>query len=204
MELIFEIGQKGRGLSLLPQCDVPAVDVPKNLKREREPLLPNLSENEISRHYTRLAERTHGINNGFYPLGSCTMKYNPKVNDEAASLDGFTRVHPLQDESDVQGCMGVYKMISDSLCEITGMDAFSMQPAAGAHGEFTGLLLIKAYHMDRGNTGRTKIIIPDSAHGTNPASAAMCGFDIVSIPSSDDGCVDLNALREVEIGRAHV
>jgi len=197
MELIFEIGQKGRGLSLLPQCDVPAVDVPKNLKREREPLLPNLSENEISRHYTRLAERTHGINNGFYPLGSCTMKYNPKVNDEAASLDGFTRVHPLQDESDVQGCMGVYKMISDSLCEITGMDAFSMQPAAGAHGEFTGLLLIKAYHMDRGNTGRTKIIIPDSAHGTNPASAAMCGFDIVSIPSSDDGCVDLDALREV-------
>ncbi len=196
MKLIFEIGAKGRGLSLLPECDVPEVGLPEDLRREIEADLPHLSETELSRHYTRLAERTHGINNGFYPLGSCTMKYNPKVNDEAALLNGFTKIHPLQDESSIQGCLAAYKMLSDSLCEITGMDAFSMQPAAGAHGEFTGLLLIKAYHMDRGDTKRTKIIVPDSAHGTNPASASMCGFDIVSIPSSHDGCIDLDVLKE--------
>ena len=196
MNLLFEIGNEGRGLSLLPKCDVPETSLPEALKREKAPHLPELSENEISRHYTKLAERTHGVNNGFYPLGSCTMKYNPKVNEAAASQKGFTRIHPLQDPSTVQGAMEVIKTTEDLLSEILGMDAFTLQPAAGAHGEFTGLLLIKSYHTDRGDTKRTKIIVPDSAHGTNPASAAMCGYDVVSIPSAEDGCVDLEALRD--------
>ena len=196
MNLIFEIGKEGRGLSLLPKCDVPETDLPENMKRETPLHLPELSENEISRHYTKLAQRTHGVNNGFYPLGSCTMKYNPKVNEYAASLKGFTRLHPLQDEKYAQGALEVMQMTENSLSEILGMDAFTLQPSAGAHGEFTGLLLIKSYHTDRGDTKRTKIIVPDSAHGTNPASAAMCGYEVVSIPSAEDGCVDLDALRD--------
>ncbi|MBQ1489836.1 MAG: aminomethyl-transferring glycine dehydrogenase subunit GcvPB [Eubacterium sp.] len=195
MKLIFEIGSEGRKLSLLPACDVPEVSVPASLAREKAPRLPELSENEISRHYTKLAGRTHGVNDGFYPLGSCTMKYNPKVNEQAAALPGFTRIHPLQNESTVQGCLKVVKRTEDMLSEITGMDAFTLQPAAGAHGEFTGLLLIKSYHTSRGDSKRTKIIVPDSAHGTNPASAAMCGYEVVSIESGADGCVDLDALK---------
>jgi len=195
MDLIFEIGSEGRKLSLLPECDVPKVEVPESLSRKKELHLPQVSENELSRHYSKLAKRSHGVNDGFYPLGSCTMKYNPKVNELAASLNGFTRVHPLQNEKTVQGSMEVIKMTENALSEIAGMDAFTLQPAAGAHGEFTGLLLIKAYHTDRGDTRRTKIIVPDSAHGTNPASAAMCGYDVVSIPSQEDGCVDLEALK---------
>ena len=195
MKLIFELGAEGRGLSLLPACDVPETTLPESYVRQSKLHLPQVSENEISRHYTALAGRTHGVNNGFYPLGSCTMKYNPKINEDAAAQKGFKRVHPLQNEKDVQGSMEVMKMAEDMLEEICGMDAFTLQPAAGAHGEFTGLLLIKSYHMDRGDTKRTKIIVPDSAHGTNPASAAMCGYDVVSIDSAEDGCVDLDALR---------
>ena len=195
MNLIFEIGGEGRKLSLLPECVVPEVAMPDALAREKAPHLPQLSETEISRHYTKLAGRTHGVNDGFYPLGSCTMKYNPKVNEQAAALPGFTRIHPLQNESTVQGCMEAIKKTEDALCEIAGMDAFTLQPAAGAHGEFTGLLLIKSYHTDRGDTKRTKIIVPDSAHGTNPASAVMCGYDVISIDSAEDGCVDLEALK---------
>lgn len=195
MELIFEIGSEGRKLSLLPKCDVAEVKVPESQSRKTALHLPHLSENELSRHYSKLAKRSHGVNDGFYPLGSCTMKYNPKVNEIAASLKGFTGVHPLQNESTVQGSMEVVKKVEDTLCEIAGMDAFTLQPAAGAHGEFTGLLLIKSYHVDRGDTKRNKIIVPDSAHGTNPASAAMCGYEVVSIPSQEDGCVDLEALK---------
>ena len=196
MNLIFEIGKEGRGLTLLPNCDVPQTELPEGLKRQTKLHLPQLSENEISRHYTKLAQRTHGVNNGFYPLGSCTMKYNPKVNEAAASLKGFRGIHPLQDEDTIQGAMEVMDLTETYLGEILGMDAFTLQPAAGAHGEFTGLLLIKSYHVDRGDTKRTKIIVPDSAHGTNPASAAMCGYEVVSIPSAEDGCVDLDALRD--------
>ena len=196
MNLIFEIGKEGRGLSLLPKCDVPQTDLPEKFKRTSKLYLPQLSENEISRHYTKLAGRTHGVNDGFYPLGSCTMKYNPKVNEFAASLKGFTRLHPLQEEKYAQGALEVIQMTENSLAEILGMDSFTLQPAAGAHGEFTGLLLIKSYHTDRGDTKRTKIIVPDSAHGTNPASAAMCGYEVISIPSAEDGCVDLDALRD--------
>lgn len=195
MKLIFERGKEGQGSALLPECDVPEFqpDVPK---REKELHLPHVSENELSRHYTELAKQVHGVNDGFYPLGSCTMKYNPKVNEEAASLLGFKKIHPLQPLHTVQGCLEVLKRAEELLCEITGMDSMTMQPAAGAHGEFTGLLLIKAYHDSRKDTKRTKIIVPDSAHGTNPASAAMCGFEVISVPSGEDGCVDLEKLRE--------
>ncbi len=194
MKLIFERGREGQHCTLLPALDVPAVELDAP-KRERPLHLPHVSENELSRHYTELAGQVHGVNNGFYPLGSCTMKYNPKVNEKAASLPGFTDIHPLQPEHTVQGCTEVLEKLEEMLCEITGMDAMTMQPAAGAHGEFTGLLLIKSYHDSRKDTKRKKIIVPDSAHGTNPASAAMMGYEVVSIPSSADGCVDLDALR---------
>ena len=196
MKLVFEKGAEGRHLSVLPPCDVPACTVPDGMGRSVKPRLPHLSENEISRHYTQMAGRTHGVNDGFYPLGSCTMKYNPKINEEAAALPGFKKLHPLQPAHTVQGAMEVLLSAEELLCEITGMDAMTFEPAAGAHGEFTGLLLIKAYHVHRGDEKRTKIIVPDSAHGTNPASAAMCGYQVVSIPSRADGCVDLDKLRE--------
>ncbi|MCI8759414.1 MAG: aminomethyl-transferring glycine dehydrogenase subunit GcvPB, partial [Oscillospiraceae bacterium] len=145
---------------------------------------------------TALAKRVHGVNDGFYPLGSCTMKYNPKINEDMANLPGFAQIHPLQPEGTVQGCLEVLDASARLLGEITGMDAMTFQPAAGAHGEFTGLLLIKAYHTHRNDTARTRIIVPDSAHGTNPASAVMAGFTVVNIPSGPDGCVDVEALRQ--------
>lgn len=196
MQLIFEKSCDGHRMDLLPPCDVPVKSYPDELLRKKVLMLPELSENEISRHYTKLAGRTFGVNDGCYPLGSCTMKYNPKVNETAAALPGFTKIHPLQPESSVQGCLHALKVAETLLCEITGMDRMTFQPAAGAHGEFTGLLLIKAYHENRGDYGRRKIIVPDSAHGTNPASASMAGFTVVSIPSGPDGCVDLTALKE--------
>ena len=194
MKLIFEKGAPGQHLTLMPPCDVPEV---KLSHPRTEPLdLPHVSETELTRHYTALAKRVHGVNDGFYSLGSCTMKYNPKINEDMAALPGFTQIHPLQPEETVQGCLEVFHESEKLLGEITGMDAMTFQPAAGAHGEFTGLLLIKAYHAHRNDTARTKIIVPDSAHGTNPASAVMAGFTVVNIPSSEDGCVDVEALRE--------
>lgn len=196
MKLIFEKGREGRGLELLPPCDVGTVTIGEEFRRKKQPELPSLSENEISRHYTELAGRTFGVNDGFYPLGSCTMKYNPKINEAAAALPGFAEIHPLSPESSVQGCLKLLKETEEILCGVTGMDRMSFQPAAGAHGEFTGLLLIKAYLNSTGQGHRTEIIVPDSAHGTNPASAAMAGFTVVNIPSGADGCVDLDALRQ--------
>ena len=195
MQLIFEKSRSGRGCTILPACDVPEVQLPEQLKREQPLPLPELSETDISRHYTALAKRAHGVNDGFYPLGSCTMKYNPRIDEEMAALPGFTGVHPLQPAATVQGCQKVLDTAKAYLCEATGMDDITFQPAAGAHGEFTGLLLIKAYHEARGDLHRNKIIIPDAAHGTNPASAVMAGFTVVTIPSNADGCVDLDALR---------
>ena len=195
MQLIFEKSRSGRGCTILPACDVPEVQLPEQLKREQPLPLPELSETDISRHYTALAKRAHGVNDGFYPLGSCTMKYNPRIDEEMAALPGFTGVHPLQPAATVQGCQKVLDTAKTYLCEATGMDDITFQPAAGAHGEFTGLLLIKAYHEARGDLHRNKIIIPDAAHGTNPASAVMAGFTVVTIPSNADGCVDLDALR---------
>ena len=193
MKLIFEKGAPGQRLTLMPACDVPEVELSQ--PRSQPLHLPHVSETELTRHYTALAKRVHGVNDGFYPLGSCTMKYNPKINEDMANLPGFTQIHPLQSEESVAGCLEVLAESEKLLCEITGMDAMTFQPAAGAHGEFTGLLLIKAYHRQRGDMGRTKIIVPDSAHGTNPASAVMAGFTVVNIPSSADGCVDVEALR---------
>jgi len=197
MKLIFEQSTVGRGLDLLPECDVPITKLTESFARKKELHLPQISETEISRHYTQLMKRTFGINDGFYPLGSCTMKYNPKINEEIAKLSGFAEIHPLQPLSTVQGCLEVMKLAEDRLCEITGMDAMDFQPAAGAHGEFTGLKLIWAYHQDRKDTKRTKIIVPDSAHGTNPASAAMSGFSVINLPSTKEGYVDMEALRKV-------
>ena len=195
MKLVFEKGYAGRRLELVEPLDVPEEKLDRAFLREKGPRLPQMSETEISRHYTELAGRTHGVNDGFYPLGSCTMKYNPKVNERAAALPGFTGIHPLQPEGICRGALEVLQLAEQYLCEITGMDAMTFEPAAGAHGEFTGLLLIKAWHVRRGDTRRTKIIVPDSAHGTNPASAAMCGYEVVSIPSQADGCVDLEKLK---------
>lgn len=199
MKLIFERSVPGRRCSILPECDVPVIgtgEKPLSAAGRKSPLrLPQVSENDISRHYTALANATHGVNDGSYPLGSCTMKYNSKLNDEMASLPGFTRIHPLQPEETVQGCLHVLHDAERVFCEITGMDAMTFQPAAGAHGEFTGLLLIRAYHESRGDVKRTKIIVPDSAHGTNPASATMAGYQVINIPSTKEGCVDLEVLK---------
>lgn len=194
--LLFEKSREGRGCAILPECDVPVV-LPQEKDARKQPLhMPALSEPELSRHYTELAHKTRGVNDGFYPLGSCTMKYNPRVNEQIAALEGFNQIHPLQPQDTVQGCMEVMALAEKYLCEITGMDHMTLQPAAGAHGELTGLLLMKAYHTSKGNTHKTKILVPDSAHGTNPASAAMAGYTVVSIPSGDDGCVDIEKLKE--------
>ena len=190
MKLLFERSRAGRA------CDVPVVTYDQGLLRAEAPRLPEMAEVDLSRHYTELAKQTHGVNDGFYPLGSCTMKYNPRVNEEAAAQPGFTQLHPLQPVETVQGAMEVIHTAEKMLCEITGMDSMTFQPAAGAHGEYTGLLLIRKYHQSRGDTARTKIIVPDSAHGTNPASATMAGFKVVSVPSNEQGGVDLDALRK--------
>ena len=192
MKLIFERSVPGRSTAYLPEAPRTDLDFPL---REKPLRLPELSESQVDRHYTELAKETRGVNGGFYPLGSCTMKYNPAVLETAANQPGFTDVHPLQPDESVQGCLEVMQLAERYLCEITGMDAMTLQPAAGAHGEFTGLLLIKAWHRSRGDLARTKVIVPDSAHGTNPASAAMAGFEVVNIPSDSHGYVDLEALR---------
>lgn len=196
MKLLFERSHPGRRCTILPACDVPTCEIDPALCREQAPHLPQMSENELSRHYTELAKQTYGVNDGFYPLGSCTMKYNPKVNDQIAALPGFASIHPLQPEETVQGCLEALDLAAQYLCEITGMDDMTFQPAAGAHGELTGLMLIKKYHQANGHEGRVNILVPDSAHGTNPASASMAGFHVISIPSLPNGCVDIEALRQ--------
>ena len=197
MKLIFEKSVPGRGTQYLPKCDVDEIAMPASVVRESAPKLPQLSETDISRHYTELNKQVHGVNSGFYPLGSCTMKYNPRIDEEMAALPGFTGVHPLAPAYTTEGCREALDTARELLCEITGMDDMTFQPAAGAHGEFTGVLLIKQYHESHGESGRNKIIVPDSAHGTNPATAAMCGYTIVNIPSAENGCVDLDALKKV-------
>lgn len=196
MELLFEISKAGRKESLLPICDVPEVAFDSKLLRSEAPKLPQIAEIDLGRHYTKLMKQTHGVNDGFYPLGSCTMKYNPRVNEAMANQPGFADIHPLQPVETAQGCLEVMYEAEQLLCEITGMDGMTFQPAAGAHGEYTGLLLMRGYHLSNGDTARTKIIVPDSAHGTNPASAVMAGFTVVSIPSNENGGVDLEALRK--------
>lgn len=193
--LIFELGGRGRvGFTLPEAIEDIEVQVPEGLRRKYLEL-PELSEPEVVKHYTRLSEMNYGVDSGIYPLGSCTMKYNPKINEELAGHPKVAYVHPYQDERTVQGALQIMWELEQWLKEITGMDRFTLQPAAGANGEFTGVLIIRAYHLDRGDTKRDEIIVPDSAHGTNPASAAMAGFKVVEIPSNEQGMVDLEALR---------
>ena len=198
--LIFELSKPGRKALDLPACDVPqeAVQslIPAQFVRQEAAALPEVSQPDLMRHYNRLSERNFGVDSGFYPLGSCTMKYNPKINEDTCRLPGFALIHPLQDSETVQGALELLYNMEQYLAEIAGMDAVTMQPAAGAHGELTGIKLIRAYHRHRGQN-RTKVIVPDSAHGTNPATAAVCGLDIVEIKSHPDGAVDLDALKAV-------
>ena len=199
--LIFEITKEGRVGYNLPELDVPEIDLasllPQGVLREEEAELPEVSELDIMRHYTALSNRNHGVDTGFYPLGSCTMKYNPKVNESVARFPGFANIHPLQDESSVQGAMELMYDLQEHLIEITGMDEVTLQPAAGAHGEWTALMMIRAFHEANGDLGRTKVIVPDSAHGTNPASATVAGFETITVKSDENGLVDLEDLRRV-------
>ncbi|MBR2792686.1 MAG: aminomethyl-transferring glycine dehydrogenase subunit GcvPB [Erysipelotrichaceae bacterium] len=195
MKLLFELSRDNRKMDLIPPCEVETVQYDESLLRQDKLNLPQVSEVDLSRHYTELAKQAHGVNDGFYPLGSCTMKYNPRIDEEAASQPGFTQIHPLQPLSTVQGALEVMYQCKQLLMEITGMDDMTFQPAAGAHGEYTGLLLIRKYHQARGDDKRVNIIVPDSAHGTNPASASMAGFKVINVPSNDKGGVDLEALR---------
>ncbi|MEZ0119826.1 UNVERIFIED_ORG: glycine dehydrogenase subunit 2 [Heyndrickxia coagulans] len=201
MPLIFERSKSGRIAYSLPEMDVPEVDAfdifPPEYVRKQDAELPEVSELDLMRHYTKLSENNHGVDSGFYPLGSCTMKYNPKINETVARFPGFAHIHPLQDESTVQGALGLMYDLQEHLKEITGMDEVTLQPAAGAHGEWTGLMLIRAFHEANGDTKRTKVIIPDSAHGTNPASASVAGFETVTVKSNEEGLVDLDDLRKI-------
>ncbi len=196
--LIFELSKAGRIAYSLPEQDVPDVDmdtlIPADLRRSEPAELPEVYEVDVIRHYTALSKRNFGIDDGFYPLGSCTMKYNPKINEDVARFPGFAKIHPYQPESSVQGALELLYRLQQDLADITGMDRVTLQPAAGAHGEWTGLMMIRAYHESRGEK-RTKVIVPDSSHGTNPASATAAGFKTVTIPSNEDGLVDLDALR---------
>lgn len=200
-KLIFELGSQGRRGVTLPPNDVPEIDIkellPQAYIREQEPALPQVSELDAVRHFVRLSRMNFGVDVGFYPLGSCTMKYSPKVAEDAAALNGFTGLHPYQPEQLSQGALQLMFETQRDLAEITGMAAFTLQPAAGAHGEMTGMLIIKAYLESKGEIGRKKVIVPDSAHGTNPASAALCGFQIVEVKSNERGGVDIEALKRV-------
>ena len=196
--LIFEMSRPGRVAYSLPESDVPDVDdLPAELLREEPAELPEVSELDLMRHYTELSRRNHGVDNGFYPLGSCTMKYNPKVHEDVARYPGFAQIHPYQPEETIQGALQLLYELQNDLAEITGMDAVTLQSAAGAQGEWTGLMMIRAYHESRGETGRNKVIVPDSAHGTNPASAAVAGFQTITIPSNEKGLVDVEELKKV-------
>jgi glycine dehydrogenase subunit 2 len=199
-QLIFEVSKPGRRAFHLPEIDVEEKPLeallPEAYLRKTPSDLPEVSEMDIVRHYTNISSKNYSIDKGFYPLGSCTMKYNPKINEDAAALSGFKNLHPYQPEETIQGALRLMYDLSDMLAEISGMDAVTLQPAAGAQGELTGLMLIKAYHENQGHAQRNKIIVPDSAHGTNPATAAVVGMEIIEIPSDPFGNVDLEALKD--------
>ncbi|MFS8523568.1 MAG: aminomethyl-transferring glycine dehydrogenase subunit GcvPB [Limnochordales bacterium] len=197
--LIFEKGAPGRRGYRLPELDVDELPldelIPPEHQRQQDAPLPEVSELEAVRHFIALSRRNYGVDVGFYPLGSCTMKYNPKVNELMASLPGFAHVHPYQPEETVQGALELMYNLEKYLCEIAGLSRATLQPAAGAHGELLGLMVMKAYHESRGDHHRVEVIVPDSAHGTNPASAAMCGYKVVQVGSNERGSVDVEQLR---------
>lgn len=197
-KLIFELSRKGRVGYTLPDNGLDGYEMeslPKNLMRERETILPEADELSVVRHYTNMSNNNFGVDTGFYPLGSCTMKYNPKINDEISAMPAFSALHPLQPVDTVQGALAVYYNLQKLLAELAGLSEFTLNPFAGAHGELTGLMTIRAYHASRGDVKRIKVIVPDSAHGTNPASAAVCGLEVVQVKSLPDGTIDLDDLR---------
>ncbi|HLR01340.1 MAG TPA: aminomethyl-transferring glycine dehydrogenase subunit GcvPB [Virgibacillus sp.] len=199
--LIFERSKEGRTSFNLPALDVPEADLEKELGdafvRKTPAELPQVSELEVMRHYTGLSNRNYGVDTGFYPLGSCTMKYNPKINEDVARLPGFSHVHPYQEANQVQGAMEMLYDLRTALCELTGMHEVTLQSAAGAQGEWTALIMIRAFHHANGDTQRNKVIVPDSAHGTNPASAKLAGFDVISVKTHENGLVDIEDLKSV-------
>jgi glycine cleavage system P protein (glycine dehydrogenase) subunit 2 len=193
---LFERSRPGRGGGKIPHPPADALDrIPASARRVRPAGLPELAEPEVVRHYVNLSQLNYAVDTGFYPLGSCTMKYNPKLNEWAARLPGFAGLHPLAPDATAQGTLQLLFELEALLAEISGMDAVTLQPAAGAHGELTGILMIRAYHRSRGDTQRTEVLVPDSSHGTNPATATMAGFRTVTIPSAPDGSVDVEAFR---------
>lgn len=196
-KLIFELSKPGRCGYSLPAnpWEKGTKEIPAALRRSEEANLPEVSELDVVRHYTNLSNMNFGVDTGFYPLGSCTMKYNPKINEEMAAMPGFKTLHPLQPDCTVQGALELYYNLNRSLSAITGMAEFTLNPFAGAQGELTGLMVIRQYHMQRGDLKRTKIIVPDSAHGTNPASAAVCGLEVVEVKSTPQGTIDIESLR---------
>ncbi len=197
-KLIFELSKEGRRGYALPANKLGGYSIdalPDTLKRKNEPLLPQVSEFDVVRHYTNVSNKNFGVDTGFYPLGSCTMKYNPKINEEVAALPAFTSLHPLQPAETAQGALEVYYNLARSLAEISGLAEFTLNPFAGAHGELTGLMVMRQYHLQRGDLKRTKVIVPNSAHGTNPASAAVCGLNVVEVKSKPDGRVDVEDLK---------
>ena len=198
-KLIFEISRPGRVGYSLPNSQFRIQNsefrIPSALLRDTPAELPEVSELDVVRHYTNVSNKNFGVETGFYPLGSCTMKYNPKINEEMASHAAFKGLHPLQSEESVQGALAIYYHTARALSELTGLADFTLNPYAGAHGELTGLMVMRQYHLMRGDTKRTRVIVPDSAHGTNPASAAVCGLEIVEVKSTADGTVDTNDLR---------
>lgn len=197
-KLIFELSKEGRKGYTLPENrmkEYTLSSLPGNIKRESVPELPEVSEFDVVRHYTNISNKNFGVDTGFYPLGSCTMKYNPKINEEICALPAFTGLHPLQPESTTQGALEVYYNLSHALAEISGLAEFTLNPFAGAHGELTGLMVMRQYHIKHGDLKRTKVIVPDSAHGTNPASAAVCGLEVVEVKSKPDGRIDVEDLK---------
>ena len=193
--LIFELSHPGRVGYSLPHNTFPHHSLPSDVCRDKPAELPECDEMTVVRHYTNHSGNNFGVDNGFYPLGSCTMKYNPKINEEIAALPSFTHIHPLQPVQTVKGCEEVATALRRQLAALTGMNDFTLKPCAGAHGELTGLMIIRAYHESRGDMKRVKVIVPDSAHGTNPASAAVCGLQVVEVKSLADGTVDIEDLR---------
>ena len=193
--LIFELSHPGRVGYSLPHNTFPHHSLPSDVCRDKPAELPECDEMTVVRHYTNHSGNNFGVDNGFYPLGSCTMKYNPKINEEIAALPSFTHIHPLQPAQTVKGCEEVATALRNQLAALTGMNDFTLKPCAGAHGELTGLMIIRAYHESRGDMKRVKVIVPDSAHGTNPASAAVCGLQVVEVKSLADGTVDIEDLR---------